>query len=167
LLSQNLNDLKKAFVRDESMVQKVTLIGERQARIGFRFLFEGVADICSRCEVKNVCLGNLEPGRLYEVNKVLRKRFPCLLHSEDAIVVQVEEPPLETAVQARIAVNEALVTYSKNDCRNISCEYRKKCFPLGLAEGDRCKVVKVEGLLPCPLREQLLLVLLQRQSKAS
>ena len=149
------------------MVQKVTLIGERQARIGFRFLFEGAADVCSRCEVKKVCLGNLEPGRLYEIKKVLRKRFPCFLHSEDAVVVQVEEPPLETAVQARVAVDEALVTYSKPDCRNISCEYRKNCFPAGLAEGDRCKVLKVEGSLPCPLKEQLLLVLLQRQLKAS
>ncbi len=154
-------------VESDSMVIKVTLIGERQARVGFRFFFEGTADLCAECKVRKVCLGNLEPGRLYEVYKVSKKRFPCVLHSEDAVLVEVKEPPVEAAVQARIAVDNALMTYVKSDCVNAACEYWEKCFPAGLVGGDRCKVLGVKGSLMCPLKAQLLLVSLQRQPEVS
>jgi len=144
------------------MRRKVTLIGEKQARVGFRFLFEGTTELCARCDVKKVCLGNLEPGRIYEVSKPSKKRFPCLLHSEDAVVVEVEEPPVEAAVQARAAVKHALITYAKIDCNDRNCRNWSRCFPVGLLEGDRCKVVDVKGPLQCPLKAQLLLVSLQR-----
>jgi len=148
-------------------LQKVTLLGEGQARIGFRFLFEGVADLCAECKVRKVCLGNLETGRLYEVSKVSKKRFPCLLHSEEAVVVEVREPRIETAVPPRIAINGALVKYASPECSNRTCEHWRKCFPVGLVEGDRCKVVEVKGPLRCPLKGELLLVSLQRQPEVS
>lgn len=149
------------------MKRKVTLIGEKQARVGFRFLFEGTTELCARCEVRKVCLGNLEPARIYEVSKVSKKRFPCLLHAEDAIVVEVDEPPVEAAVEARVAINNALITYTKIDCSNRACKNWTKCFPAGLIESDRCKVVNVKGPLRCPLKAQLLSVSLQRQPEAS
>ncbi|MEM4250436.1 MAG: UPF0179 family protein [Candidatus Bathyarchaeia archaeon] len=146
---------------------RVTLIGERQARVGFRFLFEGATELCSRCEVRNVCLGNLEAGRMYEISKVLRKRFPCLLHFEDAVVVEVNEPPVDAAVESRIAIDNALITYLKIDCANRGCGNWRRCSPAGLADADRCKIVEVKGLLQCPLKMQLHSVLLQRQPPAS
>jgi uncharacterized protein (UPF0179 family) len=149
------------------MKGKVTLIGERQARVGFRFIFEGATELCSRCEVRNVCLGNLEAGRMYEVSKVLKKRFPCLLHFEDAVVVEVDEPPLDAAVESRIAISNALITYMKVDCANTACENWRRCSPAGLVEADRCKIVEVKGLLQCPLKMQLHWVSLQRQPQAS
>ena len=144
-------------------MQKVTLLGERQARVGFRFLFEGVADLCAECSVKKVCLGNLENGRLYEVSKVTKKRFPCLLHAGEAVVVEVREPPVEAALAPRSAIKDALITYSRPECQNGSCEHLQRCFPVGLLEGDRCRVVEVKDSLKCPLRGQLLSVSLQRQ----
>jgi len=152
---------KKAFVV-ELVMNKITLIGEKQARVGFRFLFEEATGICSECSVKRVCLGNLESGRLYEISKVTRKKFPCLLHSEDAVVVEVSEPAIEGAVPARIAMKDALITYTKIDCKNASCGNWDKCFPTGLAGGVRYRVLDVKGPLRCPLGAQLLLVSLQR-----
>jgi hypothetical protein len=148
-------------------MQKVTLIGEKQARVGFKFLFEGSTELCEKCEVKKVCLGNLEPKRLYEVKKIFKKRFPCILHYEDAVVVEVEEPPIEAAVQARVAFNDALITYDQLDCMNRVCVNWRKCFPVGLVKGDKCKVVKAGEPLQCPLKVQLLSVSLQRKSEAS
>ncbi|MBS7623140.1 UPF0179 family protein [Candidatus Bathyarchaeota archaeon] len=149
------------------MKLKVTLVGERQARVGFRFLFEGTTELCSRCEVRNVCLGNLESGRMYEVRKVSRKRFPCLLHFEDAVVVEVDEPPVGAAVETRTAINNALITYTKIDCANRACENWRRCSPAGLVEADRCRIVEVKGSLQCPLKMQLQQVSLQRQPQAS
>ena len=144
-------------------MQKVTLIGKKQARKGFRFLFEGEAGLCSDCSVKKVCLGNLKSGRIYEIVKISDKSFPCILHSEEAVVVEVNEPLIDAAIFSKTAISGALIKYEKHECDKWDCNHWNRCFPSGLTKGDRCKVDKVKGSLPCPLGVQLLLVSLQMQ----
>src|SRR4030043_2117379 len=98
------------------MVQKVTLIGKKQARKGFRFLFEGEAGLCSGCSVKKVCLGNLKSGRLYEIVKISDRGFPCVCHSEEAVVVEVNEPLIDAAIFSKTAISGALIKYEKHEC---------------------------------------------------
>ncbi|WP_455280227.1 UPF0179 family protein [[Eubacterium] cellulosolvens] len=149
------------------MSQKVTLIGKKQARIGFRFLFEGEAGLCSGCSVKKVCVGNLKHGRLYEIVKISDKSFPCILHSEKAVVVEVSEPLIDAAIFSKTAISGALIKYEKHECDKWDCNHWDRCFPSGLTQGDRCKVAKVKGSLSCPLGVQLLLVSLQMQDEVS
>ncbi|MGQ9543733.1 MAG: UPF0179 family protein [Candidatus Bathyarchaeia archaeon] len=148
------------------MGRKVTLLGEGQARVGYRFIYESIDNLCVECDFRKVCMGNLESGRLYEVRKVSGKRFPCLLHAGDAVLVEVEEPPIKVAIHPRLAIVDAIITYVIDTCPNLSCDYFEKCFPKGLVEGDRCRVIDVEGPLECPLKGQLLLVSLQRCPQA-
>ncbi|WP_455368450.1 UPF0179 family protein [[Eubacterium] cellulosolvens] len=143
------------------MSKKVTLIGKKQARIGFRFLFEGEAGLCSGCSVKKVCIENLKHGRLYEIVKISDRSFPCILHSEEAVVVEVSEPLIDTAILSKTAISGAIIKYEKHECDKWDCPNWSKCFPSGLTQGDRCKVDKVKGSLVCPWGVQLLLVSLQ------
>ena len=143
------------------MPKKVTLIGKNQARIGFRFLFEGEAGLCSGCSVKKVCVGNLKHGRLYEVVKISDRSFPCILHSGEAVVVEVSEPLIDAAISSKTAISGALIKYEKHECDKWDCIHWSRCFPPGLTQGDKCKVDSVKGSLTCPLGLQLLLVSLQ------
>jgi len=145
---------------------KVTLLGEGQARVGYRFLYENVEGVCVECDFRNVCMGNLESGRVYEVRKVSGKRFPCILHSGPAVLVEVEEPHVEVAIQPRLAIVDAIITYNGAKCSNQTCKYWDKCFPKGLVDGDRCRVVEVKDSLACPSGGPLLLVYLQRCPQA-
>ncbi len=145
------------------MSKKVTLIGKNQARIGFRFLFEGEAGLCSSCNVKKVCIGNLKRGRIYEVVKISDKSFPCILHSAEAVVVEVNESPIDVAIFSKTAISGALIKYEKHECDKWDCSHWNRCFPLGLNHGAKYKVDKVKGSLVCPLGIQLLLVSLQTQ----
>jgi uncharacterized protein (UPF0179 family) len=145
------------------MSLKVTLIGKKQARIGFRFLFEGEAGICSSCSIKKVCVGNLKQGRIYEIVKISDKSFPCILHSEKAVVVEVSEPLIDAAIFSKTAISGALIKYEKHTCDKWDCKNWNSCFPSGLTQGDRCRVAKVKASLSCPLGIQLLLVSLEMQ----
>jgi uncharacterized protein (UPF0179 family) len=145
------------------MSKKVTLIGKNQARIGFRFLFEGETGLCSSCNVKKVCVGNLKHDRLYEVVKISDRSFPCILHSGEAVVVEVSEPPIDAAISSKTAISGALIKYEKHECNKWDCIHWSRCFPPGLIHGDRYKVDKVKGSLVCPLGIPLLLVSLQTQ----
>ncbi|MBS7651343.1 MAG: UPF0179 family protein [Candidatus Bathyarchaeia archaeon] len=145
---------------------KVTLLGEGQARIGYRFLYENIEGLCVECDVRNVCMGNLESGRVYEVRKVSGKRFPCILHAGPAVLVEVEEPHVEVAIQPRLAIIDAIITYTSSKCSNPTCEHWDKCYPKGLVDGDRCRVVEVKDSLSCPSEGLLLLVSLQRCPQA-
>jgi uncharacterized protein (UPF0179 family) len=144
-------------------LRKVTLIWKIHARKGFRFLFEGEAGLCSGCSIKKVCVGNLKPGRQYEIVKISNKSFPCILHSEEAVVVEVSEPLIDAAIFSKTAITGALIKYEKHECNNWDCNHWQRCFPSGVTKGDICKVDKVKGSLPCPLGVQLLLVSLQMQ----
>ena len=78
--------------------QKITLVGVKQAKKNFIFLQEGELDECKDCECFNICIGNLEPGRIYKVETIRDKIFSCKVHEEGVRIVKVIEPDLEVAI---------------------------------------------------------------------
>lgn len=144
--------------------RRVTLIGHKQAKLGFKFIFSGPTPKCVSCEYNNVCAGNLEAGRVYVVVQVKNRSVPCMLCQENARVVEVEEGVAEAAVDARQAIQDAVITFAAKSCSNVGCVGYEKCLPQGLRGNDRCKVLKVLEPLKCPFGLQLVQVLLERQA---
>jgi hypothetical protein len=105
---------------------------------------------------------NLESGRIYKVMKTRDKFFPCKIHEEGVQVVEVSEPDLEVNIETRLAFPSGIITFKSQECQDVSCRSYKKCLPLGLVNGDKCKILSVKDPVKCPLNHSLVLVKLQR-----
>ena len=143
--------------------KKYTMIGQGQARIGFRFVFKGSADKCVKCERYKSCSEPLEAGRVYEVRDVRRKRFICNLHGPDAKLVVVGEADYEANIESRSAVLNALIEYDPIEC-DLPCNQQNKCFPTGLSKSERCLIVGVGPMIRCPRGKRISSVLLRREA---
>ncbi len=142
----------------------ITIIGEKQARIDYKFLFRGYSGDCKDCKYNKACLDNLEQGRVYCVVKVTKKELPCKLHDGKCRVVEVVEKPKEAIIETRMSIQDALVEFHPIECDLLSCENYEKCVPLGLFKGDRCKILKVIQNIDCPKGLDLILTSLLRQT---
>jgi len=142
----------------------VTLVPEGQARAGYRFLFTGPSESCSKCRLRSVCVDNLMEGRVYEVvSAIPKKRFPCALHGSDVVPVEVHIPTLELAIPKRKAVVGALLRFKTPSCYE-DCESGDLCSPPGLRNGDRIRVVEVlPKSVECPRGEDLAACLVEIQ----
>lgn len=158
-------DISRKEVAPFSM--KITIVGLKQARPGYVFLYSGAADSCRQCDYFSPCTGSLEDGRVYTVTKVIGKELPCILQAGRGKVVEVNESDREILVDAKLAIPGAIITVDRLPCKRIDCEYRDRCFPLGLESGDKCKVLKVCDEVTCPSGPRLVGVLVQRQPVAS
>ncbi len=145
---------------------KITIVGAKQARVGYTFLFSGTADSCRQCDYNLPCSGNLENGRVYTVKKILNKELPCILQSGKGKVVEVEETLKEILIHPKYAIAGALITLDLVQCR-LDCENRERCFPLGLLSGDKCKVISVGEEFTCSLGPRLVGVSVQREQAVS
>jgi len=137
----------------------VTVVGERQCRKGFEFVFGGPLSECRECKVKNVCF-HLEPNRLYRVTEVREVHHECKVHEEGVRVVEVEKLPTRTALDAKAAVEGSMVTFEESDCELIGCPSYRICKPAGATEGMRFRIVTVEGEIECQKGKNLRIVLL-------
>lgn len=146
---------------------KITIIGAKQARAGYTFLFSDTADSCRQCNYNLPCSGNLENGRVYTVKRVLKKDLPCILQLGSGKVVEVEESLKEILIHPKYAISGAMITLDLVQCGRLDCRNRERCFPLGLLSGDRCKVVKVEDEVTCSLGPRLVGVSVQREQAVS
>lgn len=142
----------------------ITIIGEKQARVDFKFLFRAYPDDCKDCKYKKACLDNLEQGRVYCVVKVTKKELPCKLHGEKCRVVEVVETPIEAIIETRMSIQDALMEFHPIECDLLSCENYVKCVPFGLFKGDRCKILEVTQNIDCPRGLDLILTSLLRQT---
>lgn len=142
-------------------MRKYTMVGRGQARAGCLFIYKGPAGVCKECERYGSCVEPLEPGRVYLVKHVTFKRFPCSLHGPDARLVEVEESIYDVNLESRAAVLNALVKFKPFEC-DQPCPQRERCFPVGLVEGDRCRVVEVGLTVHCPMGRRLSSARLQR-----
>jgi len=68
----------------------VTLIGEKLANEGNKFIYLGANNGCGKCKLKTVCF-NLKPGKTYEITKIRDKRHSCNVHDGDVVAVEVQE----------------------------------------------------------------------------
>jgi len=141
--------------------KKMTILGEAQAREGYKFRFHGIPSTCLRCEYKSACLESLEANRIYTVKRVLDKKFPCLLRAGDGVLVEIEEAPVDLLIKAEAAIPGASFTYEHLDCP-IICENYSLCHPQGLEAGDRCLIIEVNQVVRCPEGLNLASVRVQR-----
>lgn len=130
------------------MTRILTLCGVKQARVGFTFLAGETAEVCVKCRLYRVCTGKLEPFRPYRVVEVKSRVFPCPLHEGGVRLVVVEESSVEAALDERLTVEGAAVSFKPINCM-ISCPHRNLCNPEGLMEGDMCRIVKVGDRVDC------------------
>jgi len=137
----------------------VTVVGERQCKKGFEFVFGGPLAECRECKVKNVCF-HLEPNRLYRVTEVREVHHDCKVHEEGVRVVEVEKLPTKCALQAMAAVEGSMITFEETDCDAIGCPNFRLCGPAGAAEGMRFRIASVKEEIECPRGKHLRAVLL-------
>jgi len=83
----------------------LTLVGVKQARVGYKFRFIGQADECNKCNssLKNICIKNLEKNHVYEVIEVRGVRHECSVHAGGVKIVKVIPVPIKVAIEARVA----------------------------------------------------------------
>jgi len=105
-------------------------------------------------------------GRVYEVVGLRDKTFPCRLHEDGVRVVEVVESDIPATVPSRKALEGAVITFQSQRCDALPCEHSELCEPVGLCDGDRCKIVEVREKIKCKRGLSLVKVLLSRLSDA-
>lgn len=141
---------------------KVTLASIGQARVGTVFIHKGAGSKCQNCKYFQVCVGNLEPERVYKIAKVRQKTLPCRSYETEMQVVEVIHAEVPAAVLAKQAIAGAVISLQMPDCDQERCDNLELCFPTGLMQGDRCEIVGVTGNLRCSLGFPRKKVLLRR-----
>jgi uncharacterized protein (UPF0179 family) len=140
----------------------MTLVGQRQARDNFAFIHQRSAAECQKCQLYSVCMKNLETDRLYKVVRVHDRSFPCPLHEDGVRLVEVEEPEIRAAMDHRHLFEGAVVAFTPMRCNKLSCRNFEACNPVGLKEGDKCRIERSLGSISCPAGEPLVLASLRR-----
>lgn len=119
----------------------VTLIGAKLANVGEEFIFSGAAAECEECKLKKSCI-NLDVGRRYRIEKVREEiKHDCYIHEDGVRVVEVIEPPIKVAIDAKQAMKGFKIVFVPVDCELP--ELFDLCQPMGLKEGDRCTILNV------------------------
>lgn len=129
------------------MIQELitTLVGELQAKPGFKFVFKGAADACNQCKLREVCVMKLEKNTIYKVVEVLKKRHKCPLREGWVVVARVAEADVETILDARMAIEDAIITFRKRSCERSDCKLWSLCQSPYVRDGAKYRVLKVEN----------------------
>lgn len=123
----------------------ITLIGKSLAEEGVKFIYYGVSAECDACRFKNTCIDSLEEGRVYVIIEVKETEHPCPIHEGGKVkVVEVERADIEALVDVKKAFEGSMIAFELPEC-DKECTMRDLCFPEGLYEGDKCKIVKTVG----------------------
>jgi uncharacterized protein (UPF0179 family) len=127
----------------EKYKEIATLVGSLQAKIGYKFLFNEPAKECYYCNLSQVCIDNLEVGRIYKIVEVLGKKHNCSIHEGGVVAVKVIESEIEVAINAEKAFEGAIINFQKNECNEINCKNYEICNPIGLKDNEKCKVIQL------------------------
>jgi uncharacterized protein (UPF0179 family) len=137
----------------------ITLIGKDLAKEGMEFQYLGPLLECKNCKLKNVCF-NLDEGKWYRITKIRDKEHDCKVHDEGKVVtVEVEELPVPVVISAKSVVEGETISFKPVNCKEYDCEYYELCHPMGLREGTKIKIEKIEGEVNCPKNKDLKKVL--------
>ncbi len=105
----------------------------------------GAAPECEECRFKGTCVDSLEEGRLYIIRNVKDAEQKCKLHEGQKVkVVEVDKANIKALVDSKRAFEGSMISIKSPECEE-SCEMHELCFPDGLYEGDKCKIVKTMG----------------------
>lgn len=160
-MASNGDRERENFSRDNRKTI-VTLIGIKQAKVDYQFVFNNPSIECVNCNRRPVCLDNLEPGRVYEVTGLRDRSFPCEVHADEVRVVEVTESDIQASIPKSQAVEGATIKFKTVECDAIDCPKERICFPIGLYEGEKCKIIEARKDLSCPKGLPLVVVLLRR-----
>lgn len=123
----------------------ITLIGNKLAKKGLVFMHCGAADECEECRFKGTCVESLEKGRLYIIKNVKDSEQKCNLHEGRKVkVVEVEKANIKALVDSKRAFEGSMISIKPPECEE-DCKMHDLCFPEGLYENDKCKIVKTLG----------------------
>lgn len=138
----------------------VTLVGEKHAKKGNRFIYRGPLSECRDCKVKTVCF-NLKDGRKYEIKEIRQMHHDCKVNEGGVRAVEYEILPVEYAFNSEGAIESARITIAEREpCPNRGCAHYKLCFPIGLKNGAQYEIKQVKGTLTCSEGKSLKEVLL-------
>ncbi|MCK4475426.1 MAG: UPF0179 family protein [Methanophagales archaeon] len=144
------NRLKEDVGGETEERKIVTLVGAKLANVGDEFIFLGVSNSkkCEECRLKKSCT-NLEVGRRYRIEKVRNEiKHDCYIHEEGVRVVEVIEPSVKVAIEAKGVLKGAKIVFKPADCEETDYELFDLCHPLGLKKGDKCTILDVIGDVP-------------------
>lgn len=122
---------------------KITLIGTRMARIGVEFFFQGSAEECEGCKLKNTCMG-LEASRRYRVVEIVQEtEHVCPLHDTGVKAVRVVKAPLTALMDAKKAFEGSSTVFNPPECEETDCPQYELCHPEGILAGEKCTINRV------------------------
>jgi len=127
----------------------ITLISYLTARKGYRFVFTEPATECLNCRFRRVCVDKLKLGHVYEVTKVYNIRNKCPIN-EYVVTVEVEESPVEVAIDRRLAVEGMVVNYVRRNCDKVDCSNYPYCVPKLVPKSVKVKIESVLRHIECP-----------------
>jgi uncharacterized protein (UPF0179 family) len=146
--------------REEDGMANVTLVGEKHAKKGNKFVYRGPLSECRECKVKTVCF-NLEEGRQYEIKEVRQMHHQCKIHESGVRAVEYEKLPIEYAITSDGAIDKARITIEGPElCPNRGCEHYRFCFPLGIKTGSQYEINEVKSTINCSEGKKLKIVML-------
>ncbi len=82
---------------------------------------------------------------MYVIKNVKDTEHNCPIHEGNKVkVVEVEKAFINTLVDTKIAFEGSMIVFNAPDCEE-ECLMRDLCFPDGLKNGDKCKIIKNKG----------------------
>ena len=138
----------------------ITLLPSSLARKGELFVNEGESPECRKCRLRKVCVENARPGRVYRVSRVKKMTHDCPIYGK-VHVVEAEEAEFEVAVEPRLVVVGAIITYKPYSCRFKLCPNRIVCSPGYIKGPIRVKILEDKGWIECQQNVRLRKVLVK------
>jgi len=135
----------------------VTIIGEQLAEKNNEFVYLGPLNECRNCKVKTVCF-NLKAFHRYKIIDVREKRHSCTVHEGPAVVIEVEELPIETTVDKKISKG-SITQLEPRLCKRTFCELYDCCTTQAIQKGKKYKIETILSDVDC--KEQFPLNLAQ------
>ena len=139
----------------------ITIVGEKLANKDEAFIFIGPQSDCKNCKLKNICF-NLKQYHQYKITTVRDKRHSCSVHAGDAIVIEVEELPIETTIDKKYTKG-SVITYEKNDCDEQLCSYYDLCTNQALEPNKKYVITEILDDIPCSKGESIQQVTLKEK----
>lgn len=131
-------------------MRRVTVVGERWARVGARFLNEQPCEVAATCPVAKACQ-TLPWDREFHVVGVRGVHHgACVVHEGGAHVVEVEETPLRASLDVAKTRGTA-ARWTPPVCHIRACPNWDLCFPHGPRAGAEYALSRVDGKLDCPM----------------
>lgn len=150
----------KLLTKEKAVI--ITVVNENNAKIGYEFVKQGLSEECLKCPLKHVCIDRLEEGRIYQVVMIRKKEHYCKLINSKVRVVGVIESNVVCTIPTKMAFEGAIITYNRIKCDEVKCTNLMKCNPIGLKNGDKCRVVRRIGKADCIKGKLLAVVILSR-----